>query len=185
MKYIKRINELFDSQPYKLELIKQESKYWLYSFKSDNNEYIVEFKCGEFGWEAQHSTKSGYSIAYQHFHLAYDSNTLKVTKTIIAALEDFLEKNKPESVFIGYIPAKEDIAKKVINNIYVPVKYNPMNKRARLQFNYLKQIEGYKCQYFYKISGAYFIKTLGFIYRQDINPIDFEEKISELGFKLI
>ena len=178
MIFIKSINELFDSESYDFELVKSADKYWKYLFKTDKHEYMVEFKYGEFGWEACHSTLRGYSSVYQHFYLAYD-NTLKVTKTIITVLQDFLDKKDPKSVFIAYIPTIDDKSKKSaeLGGKYVDVAYNTMNKRARLQSFYLKNLQNYKIKYYYKISNSYLVKTIGFIYRNDVDPKYFTDKI--------
>jgi hypothetical protein len=180
MKFIKSINELFDSEPYKLELVEQSNKYWKYTFKTNKYEYIVEFKYGELGWDAQHSTTSGF-FSSPHYHLAYD-NVLKVTQTVITTLKDFLDKKKPETVVLEYIPTKDDRSKKVVNNKYMDIPYNPMNKRSRLQQSYLKNLDGYKIKYYYRVTGSYLIKTIGLVYRNDIDIAFFDEKMAYYEF---
>lgn len=181
MKFIKRINELFDSEPYKLELVEQSDEYWKYLFKTDKYEYIVEFKYTELGWDAQHSRNNYSGFLSAHYELTYD-NTLKVTQTIISALKDFLDKKNPESVILEYIPTKDDKSKKNVNNKYVDVSYNRMNKRSRLQYNYLQNLDGYKIKYYYRVTGSYLIKTIGYVYRNDINTSFFDEKMAYYEF---
>ena len=181
MKFIKSINELFDSEPYQLELVEQSNEYWKYSFKTEKYEYIVEFKYGELGWDAQHSQSNYSGFLSAHYELTYD-NVLKVTQTVITALKDFLDKKKPETVVLEYIPTKDDRSKKVVNNKYMDIPYNPMNKRSRLQQSYLKNLDGYKIKYYYRESGSYLIKTIGLVYRNDIDIAFFDEKMAYYEF---
>jgi hypothetical protein len=181
MKFIKRINELFDSEPYKLELVEQSNEYWKYLFKTDKYEYMVDFKYGQFGWDASHRRVDYQGFLSPHYELTYD-NTLKVTQTVITALKDFLDKKNPESVIIEYIPTKDDRSKKSTFLNYVDIPYNVMNKRSRLQHSYLQNLDGYKIKYYYRITGSYLIKTIGYIYRKDINTSFFDEKMTQYEF---
>jgi hypothetical protein len=57
-----------------------------------------------------------------------------------------------------------------------------MNKRSRLQYNYLQNLDGYKIKYYYRVTGSYLIKTIGYVYRNDINTSFFDEKMAYYEF---
>ena len=183
MKFIKSINELFDSKPYELELVEQSDKYWKYLFKTDKYEYKVEFTYDELGWQASHSNANYRGFLNTPHHELTKDNALRITQTVISALKDFLDKKKPESVILEYIPTKQDIAKKR-NDIdrYVDVPYNRMNKRSRLQYNYLQNLDGYKIKYYYRVTGSYLVKTIGYIYKNNMSTQTFDAKMAYYDF---
>ena len=184
MKYLFSINELFDSNSsFKLKLVDKKETYWKYTFKTKKYEYMVEFSKEELGWEATHCVNNSNSI-YRHAQLT-DDNILKVTKTVINALVKFLKKSKVDYIYISYIPTNEDRSKKVVNNKYVDIPYNLMNKRSRIQKPYLQKIEGYNLKYFSRISGSYLIKTICLIYREGFNINNFEENMEKYEWKCI
>jgi len=179
MKYLK-IYEIFNSV-FDFNLITKEPNYWCYSFKTEKYEYLVEFKYQMHlnTWEASHKTSLELSLPY---YFLTEDLTLKITNTLITILKEFLQESKVDMLHISYIPTKEDVSK--ISNLknYIDVKYNPINKRARIQKPLIEKIEGFKSKYYFHISGSYLIKTICLVYKIGSNISKFEDDMYKYGF---
>jgi hypothetical protein len=185
MRYIK-LFELFSikaSYPYEEVEAQDSNKYVIYSFKTDKYIYDVIFEKFKDGWQAEH--KIGNPYTYAKLKLTSD-NVFKITSTVMHITQKFLEEKTPNYLVILYVgtpdetedPNNKDITKEKIN------------KRARLQSNYLKKIEGYTPKYYFRINphqgtnNRGNVETCCIFYRNGYDITDIEKEILSYNFSI-
>lgn len=153
-RYIK-LYELFSIKakyPYE-KLDSTEEDEIIYTFNTGNYIYDVIFTKHKDGWEAEH--KIGNPFTYARLKLTND-NVYGITSTVIHITKEFITDYNPNYLLILYIGTPDEDSKD-----YDESKIKKINKRARLQSNYLKQIEGYTAKYYYRINNHSSSKTRG------------------------
>jgi hypothetical protein len=180
-----KLFELFDRTPNKFKLVEKTDNLWKYVFKTKSKrEYCVEIKKNEYlfdVWDAMHCLNNN-NNHFRYFTLTED-NFYEITATVVAALKHFIKKVKPNRILIDYIPTDDDRWK--IRNSeeeYKDVPYSKMNKKARAQYKYIQDIEGYDKTYFYRKTGSYFIRTLCILNKKGSNIEDIENKIFDIDY---
>ena len=175
MKYIKLL-ELFsikDCYPYK-NIPTVNPSYVIYNFSTDNYIYDVEFERLKDGWSAEH--KIGNPFIIKKHKLTYD-NVYRVTSTVIYITQEFIKKENPNFLIMNYVGTPTEMEETSINK---------MNKRSRLQNNYLKQIDGYTPKYYYRSHPETgMLQTACLFYKNSYDFIKIEEYLNECGYKNI
>jgi len=176
MKHLK-IFELFSIKPaysYTEEETVDENKYVIFSFKTDKYLYDVIFEKWFDGWSAEH--KIGNPFTYSKLKLTYD-NVFKITSTVMCITKEFIDRNKPNFLIINYVGTPGESLVN-IEGEKTKKDINKINKRARLQRNYLRQIDGYTPKYYYRANpenGT--LSTCCLFYKNGYNITDMEKRI--------
>lgn len=185
-----KLYEMFSIKPfyqYEEEETVDPNKYVIYSFSTDKHLYDVVFEKFGDGWQAEH--KIGNPFTYNKYRLTND-NALRITSTVIHITQQFIQNKNPNFLIILYAATSGEVEDPTIANPDAEKTDglpNKMSKRARLQTNYLKQIEGYSPKYYYRadVSNGK-LQTCCLFYRNgyDISEIE-NDILTKYKFKFI
>lgn len=135
MKYLKRINELFDTSHLEYKLVSKSENYYTYEFDIEDREIICEFKnCDKGIWERVYSVNGRFNVLI--------NNPFKVVSTITEITMDFIRKENPEAIVIIHIPIDGEI-----------IKGREKNKRARINYKFLSKSLPSEYQLYYFNDG--------------------------------
>ncbi len=136
-----------------------------YEFTTDELTYIVDFipsfiKQYKSCWSRQYDLKTNREI---EFHQS-NKNPYNILSTVTEITENFLKEKNVEVLIITHT---------LMNSEECPI--DKLNKRARVNYQYLKSIDGYQIRYFNQelFSGNGSVSTNCIMFKPgiDINPI--------------
>jgi hypothetical protein len=120
---------------FKLVINKPDNK--IYNLAIDDIIYYVEFSLYEKNiWLREYDTKKGELEQV-------NKNPFNIVSGITQVTKDFIKNNNPNAIFIQHIPMNNE-------NQYKP----QLNKRAKINYNYLKNISGYKLEYYNQLTSG-------------------------------
>jgi len=139
MKYIK-LFEAFDL-PEKINFKSIKSVDNIeYDFNIDNYEFRVSFKLDDddITWERSYKVIN-YGEGYQTFD-SKDNMAKKIVSAVNYITNDFINQNKPDIVYINHIlmEYKDENGKLLKKEV---MSSNNLNKRARINYQYLKNLD--------------------------------------------
>jgi len=149
------------SEDYNIDFteIKSKNDSIAYTVTVDGNDFLVIFS---------RVIDNVYSRSYKRTNVkgesysAINANPYKIIETITEITKDFIKKHAPSAIIISHIPTIKDKEK--------------INKRAKLSYRYLKNIDDYKLNYFN--DGTYFntciLSKINFNIKNLIDPSDLE-----------
>jgi hypothetical protein len=129
--------EHFTEKEVEIKLVINKLDNKIYNLVIDDIIYYVEFSLYENNiWLREYDTKKGELEQV-------NKNPFNIVSGITQVTKDFIKNNNPNALFIPHIPMNNE-------NQYKP----QLNKRAKINYNYLKGIVGYKLEYYNElISG--------------------------------
>lgn len=154
MKYIK----VFDNFSELLFTKSHEDKYVVsYEFKIEDDIYDVHFKIYENNYYQRE-----YNLRRNRDFDLVNKNPYLIIKTVSNITKKFIEDYSPDIIEIPHISDKNS-------------KKNEMNMRAKLNYRYLKNINGYKFDYFYYSRLSTFSAVILYLSKNEINIYDNEK----------
>lgn len=154
MKYIK-LFEAFDL-PGKVNFtVNNYDNLIKYKFNIDNYQFSVNFKLDDddITWERTY-TVNNFGYSYRTFN-SKENMAKKIVSAVNYITNDFIKKYKPDIIYINHIlmEYKDDSGKLLKREV---MSSNKLNKRARINYQYIKNIDCIK-------NGEYDLKYFNFI----------------------
>ena len=154
MKYIK-LFEAFDLSEKVNFTVNNYENLIEYLFNIDNYKFRVSFKLedDDITWERSYKVIN-YGQGYQTFN-SKDNMAKKIISAVNYITNDFINQNKPDIVYINHIlmEYKDESGKLLKKEVMLS---NKLNKRARINYQYLKNLDCIK-------NGEYGLKYFNFI----------------------
>jgi hypothetical protein len=177
MKYIKTNFEKYFEE---LDFSRKDSDFTMvdssddlvdYLFEVDDITYEVQFdrimKTVEFDnlW-----TRSYENAEHNKWYTSQSNkNPLRIINTVTNITEDFIEKYNPDAIIMYHTNMKNETC---------PV--DKLNKRAKINYYYLKDIKGYNLVYYNQIRGNEVRTTNCILYKEGVDISHIPKKLSSM-----
>lgn len=157
--YLEILNEelTFTRIKHPFEIVKLDSREATYTTVVDGIKYNIEFDKA-FLDIYDNAWARGYDVfGNKEDYLQTNKNPLNIINAITCITEDFLNRNNVDVLVIQHI------------NMDNEVVTDKINKRANINFKYLKDISGYKTKYFNVVYDVKSLQSICLLYRNDID----------------